>query len=91
MINFKVRLQSKPFLVAIISALIIVIQSFLNLFGISYDFGPIQSVIDAVLYLLVIMGIVNDPTTKGFNDSEVAMSKTSINETAEEVLSMINF
>ena len=85
-INFKVRLQSKPFLVAIIAAVIIVIQSVLNLFNISYDFGPIQTVIDAVLYLLVIIGIVNDPTTQGLNDDEVAMAKTSITETAEEVL-----
>ena len=86
MINFKIRLQSKPFLVSIISAILICVKSIAGALGYELDLGPINAVIDAVLYIFTIMGIINDPTVKTFNDSEVTMLKTDINQTAQDVL-----
>lgn len=72
-INWKVRLRQKPFLVASFSALLIFVQTAGALFGfhLSDAFGAkITDAFNTLLSLLVILGVVIDPTTKGINDSE---------------------
>ncbi len=48
------------------------------MFGIELDFGDLQdnliALINAVFAVLVILGIVVDPTTEGVHDSERAMT-----------------
>ena len=76
MINWKVRIANKAFWMAIIPALALVVQAVAAVFGYTLDLstlvGKICAVVDAVFAVLVIIGIVNDPTTAGIGDSNRA-------------------
>lgn len=78
MINWKVRIKNKAFWMAIIPAVLVLIQVVLAVFGISADFGELGNklldVVNAVFVVLAILGIVTDPTTHGMGDSQRAMS-----------------
>ena len=77
MINWKVRIRNQQFWVSVIPALALVIQAVAAVFGWTLDFshviGRLIAVVDAVFALLVILGIVVDPTTAGVGDSKRAM------------------
>ena len=77
-INWKVRLKNKVFWLAVIPALLLVVQAVAGLFGYDWDFvvlnQQIAAIINAVFALLAILGVVNDPTTAGITDSFRAMS-----------------
>lgn len=76
-VNWLVRIKNKQFWIAVIPALALVVQAVAAVFGYTLDFstlvGKILAVVDAVFALLVILGIVVDPTTAGVGDSERAM------------------
>ena len=78
MINWKVRVKNKAFWVALIPAIILVVQLVAGLFGWSIDLtdisGKLVAIVDAVFAVLTILGIVQDPTTKGIKDSERALT-----------------
>ena len=63
---------------ALIPALALVVQAVAAVFGWELDFssltGKLLAVVDAVFALLVILGIVVDPTTAGIGDSRRALS-----------------
>lgn len=69
MINFKLRLQNKATLVALISAVFLMLQQF----GLHVP-NNIQEGINTLVGILVILGIITDPTTKGIADSERALN-----------------
>lgn len=69
MINFKLRLQNKTTLVALISAVFLMLQQF----GLHIP-SNIQEEVNTLVVILVILGIVTDPTTKGVGDSERALN-----------------
>ena len=69
MINFKLRLQNKATLVALISAVFLMLQQF----GLEIPHN-IQEGVNTFVVILVILGIVTDPTTKGVADSERALN-----------------
>ena len=77
-VNWKVRIKNKNFWLAAIPALALVVQAVAAIFGYTIDLatlvGKIQAAVNAVFALLVILGVVNDPTTAGLNDSRRAMS-----------------
>lgn len=77
MINWKVRLASKTFWLALIPALLL-IQAIAAVFGFTLELEGIEAklldLVNAVFAVLVILGIVNDPTTAGLGDSQQAMS-----------------
>lgn len=83
MINWKVRLSNKAFWVAIIPAVLMLVQAVAAVFGFTLDLGDIGNklltVVEAAFLVLGIVGIVNDPTTKGLSDSERAMTYTEPN------------
>lgn len=77
MINWKVRLKNVHFWLAVIPAALLVAQSAAALLGFTL---PVQAVeekllelVNALFGLLTILGIVNDPTTKGLADSQRAL------------------
>jgi phi LC3 family holin len=76
--NWKVRLKNKYFWISIIPALILIIESVAKCFGITLDMTDLQNnliaVVNAIFVVLVIIGVVNDPTTDGLSDSEQAMT-----------------
>ena len=77
MINWKVRIRNKQFWVSVIPALALVVQAVAAVFGWTLDFsnitGRLIAVVDTVFALMVILGIVVDPTTAGVGDSVRAM------------------
>ena len=77
-INWLVRIKNKAFWLAVVPAIALVAQAVAALFGYTIDLttlvGKIQAVINAVFALLVILGVVVDPTTDGIQDSNRAMS-----------------
>ena len=84
MSNWKVRLASKAFWVAIIPALLLLVQAIAAVFGYTLALDGIEArlldLVNAVFAVLVILGIVNDPTTAGLSDSKLAMSYTKPKE-----------
>ena len=80
MINWKVRIRNKQFWLAVIPAVTLVVQAVAAVFGYTIDLtsivGKLQAVVNAVFALLVILGIVVDPTTDGVSDSNRAMGYT---------------
>ena len=78
MINWKVRIKNKAFWVSIIPAVLLLIQVCASVVGIDLNLGGLGNkllgVVNAVFGILVIMGIVNDPTTSGLVDSSQAMT-----------------
>ena len=79
-INWTVRLKNKAFWLAIIPALLMLIQTVASLLGYTLDLGELGekllTVIEAVFMVLGIIGIINDPTTATLNDSDQAMAYT---------------
>lgn len=77
-INWKVRIKNKAFWVAIIPAVLLLIQQVLAVFGVALDFSQLQNqlvaIVGTVFALLAILGVVADPTTAGVGDSEQAMT-----------------
>ena len=79
-INWIVRIKNKAFWVAIIPAVLMLIEVIAAVFGISLDLGDMGNklleVVKAAFMVLAILGIVNDPTTATISDSENAMTYT---------------
>ena len=78
MINWRVRIRNKAFWVAIIPAVLVLIQVVAAVFGYTLDLGELGNkliaVVNAVFVVLSILGVVNDPTTSGLSDSKQAMT-----------------
>lgn len=76
-INWQVRIKNKAFWMAIIPAVLLLIQAVAAVFGFELNFADLQgkllAVIEAVFVVLAILGIVVDPTTKGIADSARAL------------------
>ena len=72
MINWKVRFKNKSFWLALIPAVLLLIQAVAAVFGFTLDFGELSdkllAVVNAVFVVLTILGIVVDPTTEGTGD-----------------------
>lgn len=83
-INWIVRIKNKAFWLAIIPAVLLLIQAVAAVAGFQLDFGDISekliAVVNAVFVVLSILGIVTDPTTDGIGDSTRAMTYTTPNK-----------
>lgn len=82
MINWKVRFRNKNWVMAFISQLLIVVQlvlSGLHSIGLVHFQltdaiqNSILTFVNAVFIILSMLGIIQDPTTKGYSDSERAL------------------
>lgn len=76
-INWKVRLKNKNFWLALVPALALLAQAFANIFNFKLEFGEtvdkILVFINVLFAFLVLIGVVNDPTTAGLTDSTRAL------------------
>ena len=74
-INWKVRLKHKPFLVAMFSALILLVTQVGNTFGVDTTLfnAEVTNIFNAILGVLVVAGVVIDPVTPGLEDSKKAL------------------
>lgn len=79
-INWTVRLKNKTFWLALIPAVLLLVQVVAAVFGYNLDLGDLGNklleVVNALFAVLAILGIVTDPTTAGVNDSEQALTYT---------------
>ena len=77
MINWTVRIKNKNFWLAVIPAVLLLIQAVAAVFGYTLDLGDIGNkliaVVNAAFGVLVVLGVVNDPTTAGMSDSKQAL------------------
>lgn len=83
-INWKIRFKNHAFWVAFVPAVLLVIQCVAALFGFTIDLGEIGNrlieVVNSVFGVLVLLGIVNDPTTPGINDSSRALKRGKLGD-----------
>lgn len=74
-INWKVRFKHKPFLIALFSLVVLLAQQVGSIIG--YDTtiynDQVTDIFNTALAILVLLGIVSDPTTQGMSDSEQAL------------------
>ena len=79
-INWTVRLKNKTFWLALIPAVLLLVQVIAAVFGYQLDLGDLGNklldVVNALFAVLAILGIATDPTTVGVKDSEQAMTYT---------------
>ena len=77
-INWKVRFRNKTWLLTFIAAVLTLVYRALNIAGITPHVAQEQLVELATMLvgILVLLGVVIDPTTKGGGDSDAAMSYT---------------
>ena len=77
-INWEVRMKNKNFWLTLIPAVLLLIQVVVAPLGYQWDFGVLNeqlaAIINALFAVLMILGIVNDPTTDGIADSKQALT-----------------
>ena len=76
--NFILRLKNKATLTAIVGAILLFIKQITEAFGIdlSAQIEQISGLVGAVITLLVGLGVVVDPTSKGVKDSGITKTYT---------------
>lgn len=78
MINWTVRFRNKAFWLALIPAVLLLIQVVAAVFGYALDLGALGNrlldMVNALFAVLAILGVVTDPTTKGVGDSAQALT-----------------
>lgn len=83
--NWKVRLKNKTFWLALIPALLLLVQVCAAPFGYDWDFvvlnEQLTAIINALFAVLTILGVVTDPTTAGVTDSKEALTYTEPKKT----------
>ena len=79
-INWIVRIKNKTFWLTLIPAGLLLIQVVAVVFGYTLNLGDLGDklldVVNAAFSVLVILGVVTDPTTAGVSDSEQALTYT---------------
>ena len=77
MINWHVRIKNRDFWLTLIPAILLLVQVVAAVFGFQVNLGDLGdkllAVVNALFAVLVILGVVNDPTTNGLHDSTRAM------------------
>lgn len=83
-IDWKSRVSNKAFWVALIPALLLLIQQVAGIFGFTLDLGTLQdqlvSLVGTVFMILAILGIVANPTTPGITDTKGKHAKEGEDE-----------
>ena len=76
-INWKVRFKNPAFWLALIPAVLLLVQVIAAPFGYSWDFAVLNqqlaAIVNALFGVLSILGVAVDMTTAGFGDSERAL------------------
>ncbi|MEG1426810.1 MAG: phage holin [Oscillospiraceae bacterium] len=86
-INWSVRLKNKTFWISLIPAILLLLQVGGSILGFNLDFGDLGNklltLVNAVFSVLVILGVVVDPTTAGIGDSTQALTYRNPKERGE--------
>lgn len=77
-INWGVRIRNKKFWLTLVPAMSLLLQLIAEALGYSVESWLLEQklmeIINVVFGVLSILGVIVDPTTKGFSDSEQAMT-----------------
>lgn len=88
-INWKLRLLSAQFWLALLPGVLLLVQSIGALFGYAWDFVALNqeltAIVNAVFVVLAIVGVVADPTTPGISDSALALDRETLREDLSDV------
>lgn len=83
-INWTVRIKNKNFWLSIIPTVLLLVQVVAAVFGFTLNLGDLGNrlldVVNAAFSVLVLLGVVTDPTTAGISDSKQAMTYTAPKE-----------
>ncbi len=84
--NISLRFQNKTTLVAIITTVIAFIYQCLGIFEVVPPISEEQTIqaIGVFVNLLVLLGVVVDPTTPGIEDSQIALNREHISESEDD-------
>lgn len=76
MINWKIRLQNKTWLLAMLAAVVAFVYQVCGLCGVvpSVSQDQVTQLVGLFINILVALGIVVDPTTAGVSDSSRALA-----------------
>ncbi len=81
-INWKVRVLSVKFWLALVPAILLLAQAVAAPFGYKWDFAnlgtQLTGIVNAAFAVLSILGVVTDPTTAGVGDSTQAIGYTAL-------------
>ena len=90
MINWKVRVKNPAFWLALVPAVLLLIQAVLAPFGYTWDYSLLNeqlvAIVNAIFGVLTILGVVVDMTTAGIGDSDQAMTYESPKADKREVM-----
>lgn len=86
-INWKVRMRNKVWVMTFIAGLLAVLYEALALFGVTpkVEQAQLMRLTEMLVGVLVLLGVIVDPTTPGTQDSDLAMTygrKDDIDEAA---------
>jgi len=77
-INWKVRARNANFWLALVPAVLLLVQVCAAPFGYDWDFAllnqQLTAIVNALFAVLSILGVVADPTTEGVSDSARALT-----------------
>lgn len=74
--DWKARFKNKAFIVSLVSAVLVALQVILQPFGVKIPNDYVMSVVNAVLSVLIILGVIIDPTSPGVTDRKSNDEKT---------------
>lgn len=69
-INWRVRLRNKTFWLTLVPLLVLLTQRL----GLNWVPENWESIFNTVMEILIVVGIINDPTTSGIKDSSQALA-----------------
>ena len=75
-INWRVRLRNKTFWMTLVPLLVLLTQQL----GLNWVPENWESIFGTVMSILIVVGIINDPTTAGVKDSAQALTYTEPKE-----------
>lgn len=75
-INWRIRFKNKLWLSAFIGAIVVFAFTMCRLFGVQLplDESDVTRTVEAILTTLALVGVIQDPTTSGVSDSDLAMT-----------------
>ena len=91
-VNWKVRFKNKVWLASFCAIILSFVYTMLGMFDIYPSITKNQAleIVNNVLVFLSLIGVIVDPTTAGFNDSERAMGYEVPYSDADQIVNIID-
>lgn len=79
-INWRLRLKNKTTLTALVAGVVSLVYIVLGIVGVvpPVTENEVMDIVAAIMHALVLLGVVVDPTTAGWDDSERALERQEL-------------